>query len=192
HIQFIPEEIRIRTMSTVQLYRQYQRWYPGGLKHVPSNVKLPPETLHNWFIGDGSALSTAIKLSTHGFSLSENKFLANLLSRVAGIKARVVPTESYHMITITHRNNISKFFDYLDEAPKDALSLTKQLFPWKFDCKLRKKDVYDRDNDFVDEQYLQTFLNLLEQAGIKLSDRTEQLHYLFPWIFPLSDRVQDS
>lgn len=78
------------------------------------------------------------------------------------------------------------FFDYLEGAPREALILSKQLFPWKFDCNLRKKDFYDPDRKFVDENYLQTFLDLLERAMVDISKYNTHLNLLFPWKSPFS------
>ncbi|MFX1535263.1 MAG: hypothetical protein ACFFDI_13650 [Promethearchaeota archaeon] len=86
-------------------------------------------------------------------------------------------------IRIRKRANIRDYFAYLEEAPRDMRSLAEELLPWKFDCNLPKRKIYDDKIQFVDEDWLNTFLKLLERDGIKLEEHQAQLHHLFPWIY---------
>jgi hypothetical protein len=183
------------TQRTVQLYKEYKRWYPKGKKAVPTDLRLTPESVLHWYVGDGSSGKYELIFSTQSFNEADNKLLARLLRKATGVKAKIQPLKSHnnpqktlYKLCIYSRKNIDRFFEYLEEAPKNSLSLAKQLFPWKFDCTLRKKDVYDHKTKFIDDSYLETFLNLLKQDNINLLDRNEQLTYLFPWKFPIEER----
>lgn len=63
---------RIRSQNNITFYNLRQKWYPKGIKIVPSDVKLTPITLMFWYIGDGGLItgerSQYIKLSTHAFN----------------------------------------------------------------------------------------------------------------------------
>lgn len=66
--------------------KYYQLWYPNHKKIVPSNLELNPLSLAVWFADDGCITTPnskhrfLLKLSTHGFSVEEVKFLCELLS----------------------------------------------------------------------------------------------------------------
>ncbi|MFX0185701.1 MAG: hypothetical protein ACFE95_21660 [Candidatus Hodarchaeota archaeon] len=189
------KSIHLITQSTAQLYKEYKRWYPKGKKAVPTDLRLTPESVLRWYVGDGSSGKRELTFSTQSFNKADNKLLAHLLWNAIGVKAKVQPFKSrknplkiFYKLCIYSCKNIDRFFQYLEEAPKNSLSLARQLFPWKFDCTLRKKDVYDRKAKFVDDNYLETFLKLLKQDNINLLDRNEQLIYLFPWKFSIEER----
>lgn len=181
--------IEFRTCKTVQLYVLYQQWYPRGIKQL-SHMKLTPFSLLCWYVGDGSSSKT-ITFSTQSFTKAKNEYLVSLLDDL-GIIAKVASTKDkrtgkvYHYLYIPHRHR-SRVLDYFNSAHEitEAMSLVKRLLPWKFDLSIRRKDVYDPVNEFVDEDWLRTFLNLLKQVGVDISERSLELHLLFPWKFPL-------
>jgi transposase len=186
------DSVFFESQRTVQLYKHLYQWYRNRTKIVPRNLRLTPRTVLHWFIGDASPRTNRITLCTQSFSKEDNEFLADLLKKQVGIIARVCPDRTYWMLEITGSDNIEKFYEYLEAAPKEALSLAKQLFSWKFDFSLKKEDVYNYRRQFVDEEWLQRFLDLLEQVGVILLDRAEQLYQLFPWRFSLEFPKEDS
>ncbi|MHA2231490.1 MAG: hypothetical protein ACXAB4_03260 [Candidatus Hodarchaeales archaeon] len=182
--------IHMTTQGTIQLYREYQRWYPKGKKLIPRELELSPEIVLHWYVGDGSASKYHLDFNTQSFKKLGSEFLAKLLKKEIGINGHINSyvasdnKKTYHKILLYSHKESKKFFEYIEGASSDALTLAKQLLPWKFDRYLRKKDVYDRKRKFVNTNYLETYLDLLEKSGIEISARTNQLHYLFPWKFP--------
>jgi hypothetical protein len=65
--------------------QQRSRWYPKGEKIVPVDLKLTPEVLLHWYIGDGELNhskrihTTGIRLNTHSFSVENLRFLIGKL-----------------------------------------------------------------------------------------------------------------
>ncbi|MFX1532872.1 MAG: LAGLIDADG family homing endonuclease [Promethearchaeota archaeon] len=193
-------KIRMNTHKTVQLYKLLLSWYPDGKKHLPPNLTLTPLSLLCWHVGDGSATKNRVKLSTHSFSLAENYSLVRLLKKSLGIKTKIRPhnknTTTYYYLDITGQENINEYFEYIRDLNGDSrnlLSLAEKLFPWKFDCNLKKEDVVPKRTNWKEKikdpaikrrshEYVQTFIDLLRRFGVEPSDRTEQLEYLFPWV----------
>ena len=111
---------------TIQMYYLYKRWYVDKKKHVPSNLSTPLVLLL-WFTGDGGTGKYCIQLHTQSFNYSENNALSNLLKEKIGIRAKIyddiTPKGSKcYYLNITHQNNISKFFEYLElTRPKSIL-----------------------------------------------------------------------
>jgi hypothetical protein len=167
----------------------YQRWYPLGVKCVPRDLKLTPLMMLMWYVGEASTRKYHISLATHSFCKEDIDFLIIRLREEIGVEATPYPNISksgeVHYLLDISSIDVAIFLNFLRKAQREYLGLAQQLFPWKFNCSVYKRDVYNPKREFIDEGYLQTFLNLLKQAGINVSDRIEQLHYLFPWIDPL-------
>lgn len=51
------------------------RWYSNNKKEVPKDIKLVPNSIRNWYLGDGSLTHGDIQLATDGFSLNSLKVL---------------------------------------------------------------------------------------------------------------------
>jgi len=45
---------QFKTLSYSNLYNIHCRWYPDGKKIFPTDLKLTPTLLKNWFVGDGN------------------------------------------------------------------------------------------------------------------------------------------
>ena len=52
------------------------------------------------------------------------------------------PGKLYYRIQISDQKNIQKFFHYINKAHAPSLEKAHELFPWKFDGELRKKDFF--------------------------------------------------
>ena len=183
--------IHMITQTTVQLYREYKKWYEKKIKRIPTTLRLTPTTVLHWYVGDGSASKNALTLNTQSFNKKDHKILQELLRKTIGVKVRIqpyvgwrYPQKTLYKLCITSKTNINKIFEYLEIASKDSLSLAKQLLPWKFDCNLRKKDVYYPKKSFVDDNYLNSFVNMIEKIEINPIERYRRLNVLFPWKFP--------
>ena len=67
------EYFQFRTFTFLGLNAEHSRWYPNGIKVVPSDVglHLTPLALALWAMGDGSGLKEgSFKLSSHSFTLN--------------------------------------------------------------------------------------------------------------------------
>ena len=53
---------------------------------------------------------------------------------------RYLDKEYWH-INISGRDNMSKFFAYIEKGDKQSTELVKKEFPWKFDHDLTKEEV---------------------------------------------------
>lgn len=95
------------TPCYVELQEQRARWYPRGIKRVPSDVVLSPLSLAYWICGDGTYdKQGALFFCTNGFLKKEIHRLAQLLTDF-GVRARCVPVPSRRRqwkIAITQRD----------------------------------------------------------------------------------------
>ncbi|MFX0091650.1 MAG: hypothetical protein ACFFBD_07790 [Candidatus Hodarchaeota archaeon] len=184
-MRFGEKSVCLATEASIQLYLLYKRFYPNNKKIIPKNFKLTPIVLFFMYIGDGSRDGDLLRLCTHSFSKPENEFLATRLDdlRIWSHVRSYAQNGKTYWVTYINRGSNKTFFSYFNQFQSkplsDFLSLAKQLYPWKFQ-NLQKKDVYDKDNKFVDSNYLQTFLGLLKGTGVNISERTKR--YLFPWL----------
>ncbi len=146
---------------SIQAVDIYKEWYPNGTKIVPRNLQITPTILLHWFIGDGSYNDTEISFSTHSFPPNDVDWLVYLLNKTLGIKShwrydKSSPNNDQPFLVIGRQRDRQIFFEYIEESDSLSLSLAKTIFPWKFDGKLRKKDV------MCSKQYHQTLYNCLE------------------------------
>ena len=141
---------QFETRSSVQFTQLYKYWYPHGVKHVPRDLELTPTTVLSWFIDDGSFLGPSIRFATNGFSRLDVEFLAKKIEQTIKVKTRIYkvydhryPNHNYWKIYITHKRNIDRFFEYLNESDKSLLNIVKQDLYWKFSSILKKHAVED-------------------------------------------------
>ncbi len=179
--------IELESSSSLQLERERQLWYTNGTKHLPHEIienSLNSSLILHLYIGDGSC-SGEVYFHTQNFSLAEVKLLRDAFEKelvsTVKIKASHVKPDLYSIV-IPQRCH-KDLFDYLDSDKeiKSSLKLARQLFPWKFDRKLRKKDVIDYKKEYIDEEYFQTYVDILNQImGEKHSILAREI---FPWKF---------
>lgn len=79
------ESSRLRTRCDPVFTEERHRWYPGGIKQVPSDLRLSALTIAVWLADDGSVSrasrrSAEIKFATHGFEERDVRRLACLLA----------------------------------------------------------------------------------------------------------------
>lgn len=78
--------VKLRFRRCPVFTRYYEKWYPNGVKVVPTDLVLTPLIIAVWFSDDGSIRRTCsdwrfqIKLSTMGFTPEETDRLASMLS----------------------------------------------------------------------------------------------------------------
>lgn len=142
--------VNLTSKNSAQIAYLYKNWYPKGKKIVPRNIRITPTVLFHWFIGDGSYNDTEISFSTHSFSYNDVDYLVNLLSNEFGINSHWREEKSNSnnqpFLVIGRKKDRKTFFRYLECVNQKSLFIAKILFPWKFDGKLRKKEVMKSSN----------------------------------------------
>ena len=130
------------TNATVQVFDMYAKWYPNNKKTVPFDLEMNPDILLYWYIGDGTISYSAFYIATQSFSKKEVDFLCDLLFRTFGLICHTSKHRDGFILSISlKKDNLKRFFDYLDQADPDALVIAKRVYPWKFDKNLKKGDV---------------------------------------------------
>ncbi|MFX0061474.1 MAG: hypothetical protein ACFFC7_04750 [Candidatus Hermodarchaeota archaeon] len=181
-------DIEFNTPHIMQFERLRQEWYekspsPSVNKYHPLNkivridIVLTPLSTLCWLVDDGST-SSSTDFSTQGFSLPDIKFLRDLLSREIDAPLKIYKS---HRLGVP-MNSLNCFFDYINLAPPHYLEVAKACFPWKFDRRSPKKQIYDCESKFVDETYFQRYLLMLERfVGKETALFLGQ--QIFPWKF---------
>jgi hypothetical protein len=70
------------TLSHPDLKAQRDRWYPGGRKRIPQDVRLTGTSLRLWFLGDGSLDNGYVRIAANDFTREE---LGPVLGRLRGM-----------------------------------------------------------------------------------------------------------
>lgn len=98
----------------------YDEWYGGGPKIVPKNLKLNPFIMAIWFCDDGCITMPMcpyrmnLKLSTHGFTKTDNEFLCDMLDKRYDEKFCIRKDEGNYFITGAD-NAARAFISEIDE-----------------------------------------------------------------------------
>ena len=74
---------KLRSLNTIELEREYRRWYIDGKKRIPNDLKLTSDAFKVWIMDDGTLDRKAghMRMCTNGFSPEECEFLADLVNR---------------------------------------------------------------------------------------------------------------
>ena len=130
----------------------HEKWYSAetGEKIIPKDLKLTPNIVLHWFIGDGTRNDHQIFLHTEGFSKDDVEILKEKLEQALGVhfyltehKYKGFKTHDYWKLSISSTENINKFYSYINQADKQALIRAKRNFPWKFSSILLKRTVLE-------------------------------------------------
>jgi len=100
----------LQTRSYRELVILRKRWYPNNKKSIPQDLILLPETLKNWYIGDGSLDNKSIseKVTIANDSKVINR--KNLIIAIHNIGIKISIYENCFYIKKESRN---KFFRYM-------------------------------------------------------------------------------
>ena len=69
------EQYKCTSLSSSVLKDLHDKWYIEGIKEVPEDIVLSPQTMLIWFMDDGFKSSGGLSLATDGFSLQSNEIL---------------------------------------------------------------------------------------------------------------------
>ncbi len=148
HIITKSDKITLTAKSTFQMYEQHQRWYPNGKKIIPIDLNMTSNIALFWFIDDGFLSKYQVGFSTDCFSKNDINIISQELFDKVQINTHLYehkdsryPDKTYYALYISKKENIDKFFAYLEKADKKLLETAKREFPWKFNRDLKKKDV---------------------------------------------------
>jgi len=70
-----------KTLHHIDFYEQHQRWYPGGVKDIPSDIRFTPMMLTLWHLGDG-CLSSPLNGNARYMYFSTNSFSRESLENI--------------------------------------------------------------------------------------------------------------
>jgi hypothetical protein len=135
--------VLMTTANSIQMQKMRERWYNGTTKIVPEDLKLNVNKIFQWYIGDGSYSKNGhqVSFATHSFKEPEVRTLASKLDDEIGINSHVYKTLNqkqdgsygeYWFIQFTKKEDVNKFFEYLDGADKELLDVAQKELPHKF------------------------------------------------------------
>jgi len=133
------------------IYKQYVRWYPQTnakyrTKQPPKDVKITPESVMMWYLGDGSCMigkqTIVVRLSTDGFTPDRNELLVEKLKN-KGIACH----RNYFNRIFIEAKGIPAFFNFIGrKSPIECYDYKFNKIPfWRFESK-RMKEVSDELN----------------------------------------------
>ncbi|AAB99101.1 RNA maturase isolog [Methanocaldococcus jannaschii DSM 2661] len=107
-------DLYVLSTSRYELFRQLrERWYPDGIKRIPNDLVINDEGLAQWYLGDGSLTKQKngykLELSTHGFTLDENKFLQQKLKLLYGFDFRISKKHQYRYLRLFKSKQVHAF-----------------------------------------------------------------------------------
>ena len=124
--QLIPSfpQILLYTMFYEEFCVFRERWYGNGVKTVPKDIELAPETVANWYMGDGyyDTQTGRVAFCTHSCSTEALVLLKSVLKETLGVVGKVYPDRSQDNQPIFKLNR---------ENSRVLLNYTKGL---KVDC----------------------------------------------------------
>jgi len=105
---------------------EYDRWYPGGIKHVPSDVRLTPLSARTWFLEDGNLSPDKRRDNANTVTLCTECFTdAGIQVLLLGLQKRLETERVYvngrRRIAFSSAQAIKAFFNYILPVP-DKLS----------------------------------------------------------------------
>jgi len=125
HKKFKTINYQYASLAYPELLPIRKKWYPEGKKIVPKDIELTPLVCRQWYIGDGSLISSNdnnghMLLCTCGFTISDIDWLVKKL-RYMGFWANRL--KSNNTIRIKSRNankTVRDFLNYIGECPVEC------------------------------------------------------------------------
>ena len=84
------------------------RWYPDGKKIIPKDIELYPETMYEWYIGDGCCSCGSVYLCTNGFADECRELLRDKLTNL-GVTTTVMSDKRIRIRTVA----VQKFYSII-------------------------------------------------------------------------------
>ena len=139
------DRLDLRTENSVQLQKFREKWYEK--QENSKNLKIIPEDygglnenrVLNWYTGDGSYSGGEVSFATDGFREKDVRRISKDLNEEIGIHSHVNKTsktneegEDQWKIRFGSKEDVKKFFKYLEGADNVAVNLAKKVFPQRF------------------------------------------------------------
>lgn len=102
-----------KTVFSLELEEQKQRWYTDNIKIVPEDIDLSPGTMLWWYLGDGYLTKYGAQLCTDSFSKEENLFLVDLINKKQ-IPCHLTPG---NRIRIEGNGGMKKLLSFIGRSP---------------------------------------------------------------------------
>lgn len=102
-----------RRYKTFESFRE--RWYPRDKKIIPRDLKVNPDLLLQFYLGDGN-FYREIRLCSDSFNKNDNLFLKKLMETELGIQTRLAKINSKFELAIK-KSDSKKLFDYIGKSP---------------------------------------------------------------------------
>ena len=98
------------------LRQQYDRWYPGGVKRVPFDVRLTPLSVRAWFLEDGCwDRDHGVRFAACGFKGRGVEYLADELRWI--LDTPHIHTNERGYISFAREEIVRRFFEYILPLP---------------------------------------------------------------------------
>jgi hypothetical protein len=133
-----------KPITAIFIYRELKilrdKWYPNNKKIIPTNLKLTPIILRQWYIGDGSLarynrsnkIIPQVRLFTYAYTNTEVDYLIKEFKKI-NIQANKLIAKpringgSGPFIYIKSKS-VLRFFQYIKDCPKDI----KEIYGYKW------------------------------------------------------------
>lgn len=132
----------LSTIKTKQFKELRDKWYPGGIKCVPSDLKINSDTMICWIMDDGSLDKIDGILSLHTCSFVTNDcwyLIEKIKEKFGDIKANVVILKSKYPTIRINRISTNKILASVGPNPV-------KCFNYKWDKIVRNKDFSGNTN----------------------------------------------
>lgn len=120
------------TLSHPDLKVHRDRWYPGGKKRIPLDVRLTGTSLRLWYIGDGSMDKGFVSIAAYDFSRVEVETVVEKMARDLGIVFTIheKPGHGTGMTIYLPATYTSTFFDLIGkECPVEGYEYKFEASP---------------------------------------------------------------
>ncbi len=123
------------THQSGELVNEFHRWYPGGKKTLPSDLRLGPTSLLLWYLGDGmlscrsNKNSIEIRFATQSFTESDLEHVLRPKLRNIGLDCQIIQENNIRIPL----NYLRRFFKLIGR--KSPVSCYKKKFAvphWRF------------------------------------------------------------
>jgi len=124
---------RFRTKSYNIFKNFHKRWYKNRIKKLPSDLKLRPVTLREWFIGDGTVKKQGgVTFATHNFTKVEVDQLVKLLNNldILAYTGRARLDKNWWIIQVP-KSELALLYDIMAPLPQEI----KDCYGYKWQVK---------------------------------------------------------
>lgn len=136
----------VRTSSTVEFHSLRQKWYPRGIKIIPKSLKITPNLLLYWWIGDGSLRGNGVSgiFCSECFIKIEQEELLHKINIALDWRLRLQKNNSGYRIFIPCQY-MRDFLDYIGPPPVNSMA-----YKWNIKNYVKTNKLNINKDDFYD------------------------------------------